>query len=67
MCLFEEQERSQCGARGKESTAKAGDARDTSSTPGLGRYPGIGSGSPLQGFFPGKFLGQRSLAGYSRK
>ena len=28
--------------------ASAGDSRDTGSTPGLGRSPGIGNGNPLQ-------------------
>ena len=35
------------------------------SIPGLGRSPGGGHGNPLQYFLPGKFHGQRSLAGYS--
>ena len=33
---------------GKESTANAGDTRDVSSIPGLGRYPGEGNGNPIQ-------------------
>ena len=33
--------------------------------PGSGRSPGEGSGNPLPAFLPGKFLGQKSLAGYS--
>ena len=32
--------------------------------PGSGRSPGEGNGNPLV-FLPGKFHGQRSLAGYS--
>ena len=32
----------------KYPPAKARDARDTSSTPGLGRCPGIETGNPLQ-------------------
>ena len=28
--------------------ANAGDARDVGSIPGLGRFPGVGSGNPLQ-------------------
>ena len=34
----------------KNPPPKAGGARDTGSIPGLGRYPGIGNGSPLQFF-----------------
>ena len=41
-------------------------ARDAGSIPGLvGRSPAVGSGIPLQYFLPGKFFGQRTLAGYS--
>ena len=40
--------------------ANAGDA---GSIPGPGRSPGGGNGNPLQYFLPGKFHGQRSLAG----
>ena len=29
-------------------SANAGDARDLSSIPGSGRFPGVGSGNPLQ-------------------
>ena len=32
---------------GKDLPAKAGDARDASSIPGLGRAPRVGNGSPL--------------------
>ena len=32
----------------KESTCKAGDARDMGSIPGLRRSPGVGNGNPLQ-------------------
>ena len=32
----------------KNPTANAGDAGDTGSVPGLGRYPGEGNGNPLQ-------------------
>ena len=32
----------------KNPPASAGDARDTSSSPGSGRFPGVGSGSLLQ-------------------
>ena len=31
---------SPCGSDGKESTCKAGDARDSGSIPGSGRLPG---------------------------
>ena len=44
--------------------ANADDAIDSGSIPGLGRSPGKGNGNPLQ-YLPGKFHGQRSLAGYS--
>ena len=40
-------------------------ARDSGSISGLaGRSPAVGSGIPLQYFLPGKFFGQRTLAGY---
>ena len=32
----------------KNLPANAGDAGDTGSIPGLGRYPGVGNGNPLQ-------------------
>ena len=32
----------------KKPPANAGDARDTDSIPGLGRFPGAGNGNPLQ-------------------
>jgi len=32
----------------KNPPANAGDTRDTSSVPGLGRYPGGGNDNPLQ-------------------
>ena len=32
----------------KQSTCNAGDAGDTGSVPGLGRFPGGGHGNPLQ-------------------
>ena len=38
----------QSGASGKESASNAGDIRDASSIPGSGRFPGEGSGNPLQ-------------------
>ena len=49
----------------KNLPANAGDARDPDSIPGLGRSPAVGNGIPLQYSWPGKFHGQRSLAGYS--
>ena len=49
----------------KNLPANAGDARDTSLIPGLGRSPGKGNGQPTPEFLPGKCHGQRSLAGYS--
>ena len=47
----------------KNPPASAGDARDIGSIPGLGISPG-GNGNPFPVFLPGKFHGQRSLAGY---
>ena len=32
----------------KNLSANAGNTRDTSSSPGLGRSPGVGNGNPLQ-------------------
>ena len=57
----------------KNPPANAGDADskkkkkkgDKGSIPGSGISPGEGNGNPLQYFLPGKFHGQRSLAGYS--
>ena len=46
----------------KSPPASAGHARDIGSIPGLGISPGVGNGTPV--FLPGKFHGQRSLAGY---
>ena len=36
------------GASGKEPSTNARDAKDTVSIPGLGRFPRIGNGNPLQ-------------------
>ena len=48
----------------KNLPANAGNTGDAGSILGLGRSSGIGNGyAPV--FFPGKFHGQRSLAGYS--
>ena len=47
----------------KNLPANAGDARDASSIPGLGRSPGEGN-EPTPVFLPEKCYGQRSLEGY---
>ena len=49
---------------GKESPANAGEARDTHSIVGREDSPRR-NWHPTPGFFPGKFHGQRRLAGYS--
>ena len=49
----------------KSPRANAGDTRNVSSIPGLGRSPGVGNGKPLQYSYLKKFHGQRSLAAYS--
>ena len=50
----------------KKSLANAGDTRDVGFTPGSKRSPRAGNGRQLAPvFLPGKFHGQRSLAGYS--
>ena len=36
------------GANGKKSACNAEDTRDSGSIPGLGRFPGVGNGNPLQ-------------------
>ena len=46
----------------KNLPAKAGDIRDASSIPGLGRCPG---GQPTPVFLPRESHGQKSLANYS--
>ena len=43
----------------KNLTVSAGDARDGSLIPGLGRSPGVGYGNPLQYSCLGKSHGQR--------
>jgi len=53
------------GARDEEPAANAGDIRDASLIPGLGRYPGGGHGTPLKYSCLENPHGQRSLAGYS--
>ena len=49
----------------KKPTTNAGDIRDVSSIPGLGRSPEEIDDNPLQYFLSGKSHGQRSLMGYS--
>ena len=48
----------------KNLPANAGDLRDLSLIPGLGRSPGGGYGNPLQYFCLEISHGQRSLEGY---
>ena len=49
----------------KESARQTGDARDTDSIPGSGRFPGEGNGNPFHYSCRGSPIGQRSLGGYS--
>ena len=49
----------------KNPPANAGDVRDVSSIPGLGRSPRGGNGNPLQYSCLKNRPEQRSLAGYS--
>ena len=49
----------------KNLPASVGATGDVGLIPGLRRSPGVGNGNPLQYFLPGKFHGQRDLAGYS--
>ena len=49
----------------KNPPANAGDTREASSIPGLGRFLGGGHGNPTPVFLPGESHGQRRLAGYS--
>ena len=51
----------------KNPPASAGDIRDKSSIPSLGRAPGGGHGNPLGYSCLENPHGQRSLAGYSPK
>ena len=44
--------------------ASAGDLRDTTSIPVLGKSPRGGNGKPTSVFLPGESNGQRSLVGY---
>ena len=49
----------------KNPLANAGDVRDSGLIPGLGRFHCRRKWQPTPVFLPGKFHGQRSLAGYS--
>ena len=49
----------------KNLSPSAGDTRDVSSIPGLGRSPRAGNGNPLQVFLPRKSYRQRNLVDYS--
>ena len=49
----------------KSHPAHAGDARDVSSIPGLGRDPWRRVWQPIPVFLPGESHGQRSLVGHS--
>ena len=49
----------------KNLPAEAGDIRDMSLIPGSGRFPWRRAWQSTSGFLPGKFHGQRSLAGHS--
>ena len=51
--------------RVKKLPVSAGDIRVTGLTPGFGRSPCVENSNPTPLFLPGKFHGQRSLAGYS--
>ena len=48
----------------KNLPANAGDIRDMSSIPGLGRSPGEGNGNPLQYSCLENAMDRRTLAGY---
>ena len=49
----------------KNPPANAGDARDASSIPGLGRSPGVGNGNPFWYSCLENSMDRRSLVGYS--
>ena len=49
----------------KNLPASAGDAGDTGSIPGLGRFPWRRKWQPTPVFLPGKSLRQKSLTSYS--
>jgi len=50
---------------GSDSKEFACNAEDPGSIPGLRRSPGEGNWLPTPVFLPGKFHGQRSLAGHT--
>ena len=56
---------SQVGVVVKNTTANAGDIRDTGSILVSGRYPGVWNDNPLQYSCLENSQGQRSLVGYS--
>ena len=49
----------------KNLLASPGDIRDVGSIPGLGRFPGVGNGNPLQHSCLENSMDRRSLVGYS--
>ena len=53
------------GAVVKNLSANSGDPRDAGSTPGLGRFPGVGNGNPLQHSCLENSMDRVALAGYS--
>ena len=55
---------SQGGTVVRNPPASWGDSRDAGSIPGSGRSPGVGDDNSAPMFLPGKFHGQRNLAGY---
>ena len=50
---------------GQSAYPNAGDARNAGSIPGSGISPGVRNDKHTPEFLPGKFHGQKSLAGYS--
>ena len=48
----------------EESASQPANTGDMGSIPGLGRSPGVGNGN-MPVFLPGRYHGQKSLAGYS--
>ena len=55
------------GSEGKESAHRAGDTGDAGSVPGPERFPGEGSGSPLQRSYLKNPTDRGTLWGYSPK
>ena len=53
------------GMSGKELTSQTGDLRDPVSILISGRSPGEGPMATHSNILPGKFIGKRSLVGYS--